>query len=73
AGLVRLPDGSNGGQVYGVAALRGIGLTTRPIIGEQAFPSAPELADEDKEGALIGSALSAVWGVGGLRRFAQRG
>ncbi|KPW87588.1 Na+/H+ antiporter NhaA [Pseudomonas syringae] len=73
AGLARLPDGSNWGQLYGVAALCGIGFTMSLFIGALAFPGAPELVDEVKVGVLIGSVLSAVLGVVVLRRFAQRG
>ncbi|WP_346398222.1 Na+/H+ antiporter NhaA [Pseudomonas syringae] len=73
AGLARLPDGSNWGQLYGVAALCGIGFTMSLFIGALAFPDTPELVDEVKVGVLIGSVLSAVLGVVVLRRFAQRG
>ncbi|WP_183131457.1 Na+/H+ antiporter NhaA, partial [Pseudomonas syringae] len=73
SGLARLPDGSNWGQLYGVAALCGIGFTMSLFIGALAFPGAPELVDEVKVGVLIGSVLSAVLGVVVLRRFAQRG
>ncbi len=73
AGLARLPDGSNWGQLYGVAALCGIGFTMSLFIGALAFPGAPELVDEVKVGVLIGSVLSAVLGVVVLRRFAPRG
>ncbi|MBI6749096.1 Na+/H+ antiporter NhaA [Pseudomonas syringae] len=73
AGLARLPDGSNWGQLYGVAALCGIGFTMSLFIGALAFPGTPELVDEVKVGVLIGSVLSAVLGVVVLRRFAQRG
>ena len=69
----RLPDGSNWGQLYGVAALCGIGFTMSLFIGALAFPGAPELVDEVKVGVLIGSVLSAVLGVIVLRRFGQRG
>ncbi|MBI6707598.1 Na+/H+ antiporter NhaA [Pseudomonas syringae] len=73
AGLARLPDGSNWGQLYGVAALCGIGFTMSLFIGALAFPGSPELVDEVKVGVLIGSVLSAVLGVVVLRRFAPRG
>ncbi|WP_137983064.1 Na+/H+ antiporter NhaA [Pseudomonas viridiflava] len=73
AGLARLPDGSNWGQLYGVAALCGIGFTMSLFIGALAFQGTPELVDEVKVGVLIGSVLSAVLGVVVLRRFAQRG
>ncbi|MBN3471267.1 Na+/H+ antiporter NhaA [Pseudomonas savastanoi pv. phaseolicola] len=73
AGLARLPDGSNWGQLYGVAALCGIGFTMSLFIGALDFPGAPELVDEVKVGVLIGSVLSALLGVVVLRRFGARG
>ncbi|KPW06273.1 Na antiporter NhaA [Pseudomonas amygdali pv. aesculi] len=73
AGLARLPDGSNWGQLYGVAALCGIGFTMSLFIGALAFPGAPELVYEVKVGVLIGSVLSALLGVVVLRRFGARG
>ncbi|WP_440778614.1 Na+/H+ antiporter NhaA [Pseudomonas syringae] len=73
AGLARLPDGSNWGQLYGVAALCGIGFTMSQFIGALAFPGAPALVDEVKVGVLIGSVLSALLGVVVLRRFGARG
>lgn len=73
AGLARLPDGSNWGQLYGVAALCGIGFTMSLFIGALAFPGAPALVDEVKVGVLIGSVLSALLGVVVLRRFGARG
>ncbi|MDU8542791.1 Na+/H+ antiporter NhaA [Pseudomonas syringae group sp. J248-6] len=73
AGLARLPDGSNWGQLYGVAALCGIGFTMSLFIGALAFPGAPELVGEVKVGVLIGSVLSALLGVVVLRRFGARG
>ncbi|AAO57981.1 Na+/H+ antiporter NhaA [Pseudomonas syringae group genomosp. 3] len=73
AGLARLPDGSNWGQLYGVAALCGIGFTMSLFIGALAFPGAPALVDEVKVGVLIGSVFSALLGVVVLRRFGARG
>ncbi|WP_117145983.1 Na+/H+ antiporter NhaA [Pseudomonas coronafaciens] len=73
AGLARLPDGSNWGQLYGVSALCGIGFTMSLFIGALAFPGAPDLVDEVKVGVLIGSVLSALLGVMVLRRFGARG
>ncbi|MCJ2373772.1 Na+/H+ antiporter NhaA [Pseudomonas sp. RGM 3321] len=73
AGLARLPDGSNWGQLYGVAALCGIGFTMSLFIGALAFPGVPELVDEVKVGVLIGSVLSALLGVVVLRRFGAQG
>ncbi|MBA1231950.1 Na+/H+ antiporter NhaA [Pseudomonas viridiflava] len=72
AGLAKLPDASNWGQLYGVAALCGIGFTMSLFIGALAFPGAPHLVDEVKVGVLMGSLLSAVLGVILLRKYGHR-
>ncbi|WP_407316067.1 Na+/H+ antiporter NhaA [Pseudomonas sp. nanlin1] len=68
AGLARLPEGSSWLQLYGVAALCGIGFTMSLFIGALAFPGSPHLIDEVKVGVLMGSILAALLGVVILRR-----
>lgn len=63
AGVAVLPDGSNWAQLYGVALLCGIGFTMSLFIGNLAFPGQAHLIDEVKVGVLIGSILSAIFGV----------
>ncbi|WP_150785042.1 Na+/H+ antiporter NhaA [Pseudomonas fluorescens] len=67
-GLAKLPQGSNWVQLYGVAALCGIGFTMSLFIGALAFPNSPHVFDEVKVGVLIASTLSAIIGLSVLRR-----
>ncbi|WP_150805773.1 Na+/H+ antiporter NhaA [Pseudomonas fluorescens] len=62
-GLAKLPEGCGWLQLYGVALLCGIGFTMSLFIGALAFPNAPHLVDEVKVGVLLGSILSAIFGV----------
>lgn len=62
-GVAKLPEGCNWQQLYGVALLCGIGFTMSLFIGALAFPNAPHLVDEVKVGVLLGSILSAIFGV----------
>jgi NhaA family Na+:H+ antiporter len=63
-GLAKLPPGISWGQIYGVAALCGIGFTMSLFIGTLAFEHGnfDQLAGV-KMGVLIGSILSAAWGL----------
>lgn len=67
-GLVKLSEGSNWAQLYGVALLCGIGFTMSLFIGSLAFAGSAHLIDEVKVGVLIGSILSAIGGILVLRR-----
>lgn len=62
-GVAKLPEGCSWQQLYGVALLCGIGFTMSLFIGALAFPNAPHLVDEVKVGVLLGSILSAIFGV----------
>lgn len=65
-GWARLPRGASPGQLYGVAALCGVGFTMSLFIGGLAFKD-PHLVDETKIGVLVGSLASALLGMAILR------
>jgi Na+:H+ antiporter, NhaA family len=68
-GLAQLPQGVGWRQLYGVAALCGIGFTMSLFIGKLAFvdegPGA--LAVDERSGILLGSLVSALLGYAVLR------
>lgn len=68
-GIARLPTGVTWSQVYGLAALCGIGFTMSLFIGSLAFEGGggPDYAVDDRLGILAGSFLSAIVGVVVLR------
>ncbi len=66
------PHGATWLQIWGLAALCGIGFTMSLFIGALAFPGQPDLVDEAKIGVLAGSMLSGLLGFV-LLRFARRG
>ena len=62
--IARLPSGATWGQIYGVAVLCGVGFTMSLFIGTLAFEHGNfNLLAGVKMGVLIGSVLSAVWGL----------
>ncbi len=60
--IAKLPDGVTWLHIYGVATLAGIGFTMSLFIGMLAFPDS-SLYAQTKIGVLLGSALSAGWGI----------
>lgn len=66
-GIAQRPRGSTWLQVYGLAALCGIGFTMSLFIGMLAFASSPILVEEAKLGVMAGSLLSGVLGFLVLR------
>ncbi len=62
--IAELPSGTTWGQVYGVAVLCGVGFTMSLFIGTLAFEHGDfDLLAGVKMGVLVGSFLSAVWGL----------
>lgn len=70
--LAPLPEGARWWQMYGVAALCGIGFTMSLFIGMLAFETTPQYGDDLRIGVLTGSLLSALFGFGILRLVAPR-
>lgn len=73
-GVASLPAGVNWRQIYGLAALCGIGFTMSLFVGSLAFEGAggPDYAVDDRLGILTGSFLSAVVGVIVLSRACKK-
>jgi NhaA family Na+:H+ antiporter len=66
-GIARPLRGATWLQVWGVAALCGIGFTMSLFIGALAFPDDPGLVEAAKLGVLLGSFASALLGYAILR------
>jgi NhaA family Na+:H+ antiporter len=67
-----LPAGSSWRQIFGLAAMAGIGFTMSLFIASLAYEEAtPQLFDSAKIGILLGSVLAALLGVA-LLRFGRR-
>jgi len=71
-GIAERPDGATWIQIFGVAALGGIGFTMSLFIGMLAFPD-PAYAADIRIGVLVGSLLSASLGYVILKRAARIG
>ena len=63
-GWAQKPDGANWQQIYGVAALCGIGFTMSLFIGSLAFEHLPQedLLIANRLGILVGSTIAGVMG-----------
>jgi NhaA family Na+:H+ antiporter len=67
-GIARLPEGAGWVQLYGVAALCGIGFTMSLFISSLAFEQGGSaMAVDDRLGILAGSVASALLGYMILR------
>ena len=67
----RLPDGASWVQLWGIAALGGIGFTMSLFIGTLAFPDGGNTADI-RIGVIAGSVASAIAGFLILRHYKGR-
>jgi len=72
-GFAPRPGGAPWLQIWGLAALCGIGFTMSLFITGLAFPGQSTLVDEARLGILAGSAVSALLGFGLLRVSGGRG
>jgi NhaA family Na+:H+ antiporter len=70
--LAPMPANANWAQLYGVAAVAGIGFTMSLFIGSLAFATNAYDA-QIKLGVLVGSIASALTGYLILRQFAEPG
>ncbi|MEO7066535.1 MAG: Na+/H+ antiporter NhaA [Rhodanobacter sp.] len=70
-GFARLPDGASWPQMFGIAALCGIGFTMSLFIGLLAFSNNELLREEVKVGILCGSLLAGILGWTILRLCAH--
>ena len=62
--LTKLPEGMNWKQVYGIAALCGVGFTMSLFIGSLAFDaSSGDVVTHERLGILLGSLCSGVVGM----------
>jgi Na+:H+ antiporter, NhaA family len=71
SGIAKLPGRMNSGQLYAVSVLCGIGFTMSFFIGDLAFRGLPR-EDEVRLAILVGSAVSAVFGLGVLALVTRR-
>ncbi len=72
AGLGEMPRGTSWGQIYGAAALCGIGFTMSLFIAHLSFFQTP-VFDESKMSIFVGSLISAVVGMLTLYRSSGGG
>ena len=69
--IAQLPQESSLSQIFGVAALGGIGFTMSMFVADLAFSNNPELIFQAKVGILTASFLSGVLGFIWLRFIAR--
>ncbi|ODV12994.1 MAG: Na+/H+ antiporter NhaA [Rubrivivax sp. SCN 70-15] len=73
SGLAQLPSGASWRHVAGAAVLAGIGFTMSLFFAGLAFGPREAMASSATLGVLIGSLLSAVWGLAFLAFVTRRG
>jgi NhaA family Na+:H+ antiporter len=74
AGVCKLPDQTNWGQLYGVAILCGVGFTMSLFIGSLAFEETGlGYTRPDRLGIIFGSLLSGIVGYIVLRLSTKTG
>ena len=71
AGIAKLPQNSSMSQIFGVAALGGIGFTMSIFVADLAFINSPELIFQAKVGILTASLLAGTLGFIWLRFIAK--
>jgi len=71
AGIAKLPQGSSMSQIFGVAALGGIGFTMSIFVADLAFVGNSELIFQAKIGILTASLLAGALGFIWLRFIAK--
>ena len=71
AGIAKLPQDSSMSQIFGVAALGGIGFTMSIFVADLAFMGKPELIFQAKIGILTASLLAGALGFIWLRFIAK--
>jgi len=71
AGIAKLPQESSMSQIFGVAALGGIGFTMSIFVADLAFVTAPALVFQAKIGILTASLLAGLFGFLWLRFVAK--
>lgn len=62
-GIAKLPVGVSWAQVWGVSAMAGIGFTMSLFVASLGYRAEPLLLTEAKLGILMGSLMSAVFGL----------
>ena len=70
-GIAKLPQGSSFSQLFGVAALAGIGFTMSIFVADLAFIGNENLIFQAKIGILTASLLAGIFGYIWLRFFAK--
>jgi NhaA family Na+:H+ antiporter len=71
SGIAKLPENSSMSQIFGVAALGGIGFTMSIFVADLAFIHAPALVFQAKIGILTASLFSGILGFIWLRYIAK--